>query len=124
MCIRDRIYTCICPLNPHRKIEHILVPELKLGLVTANSFLPLEKALTPYRVIHFTRFTDMEVLKKKKQRMRFNQRMAAELLDESVPVSYTHLSGSKVTIMAEMTEPLMLPIPPKTTITRISMELL
>ena len=72
------IYTCICPLNPHDKIEH------RLGFVTANPFLPLEKALAPYRVIHFTRFTDMEALKKKKQRMRFNQRMAAELLDESV----------------------------------------
>ena len=78
------IYTCICPLNPHDKIEHIFVPELRLGFVTANPFLPLEKALAPYRVIHFTRFTDMEALKKKKQRMRFNQRMAAELLDESV----------------------------------------
>ena len=78
------IYTCICPLNPHQKIEHIFVPELRLGFVTANPFLPLEKALDPYRVIHFTRFTDMEALKKKKQRMRFNQRMAAELLDESV----------------------------------------
>ena len=103
MCIRDRfmeelrtqllqrgfeIYTCICPLNPHDKIEHIFVPELRLGFVTANPFLPLEKALAPYRVIHFTRFTDMEALKKKKQRMRFNQRMAAELLDA---VSYTHL---------------------------------
>lgn len=78
------IYTCICPLNPHRKIDHIFVPELRLGFVTATPFLPLEKSLNPYRVIHFTRFTDMEQLKKKKQRMRFNQRMAAELLDESV----------------------------------------
>lgn len=78
------IYTCICPMNPYTKIEHIFVPELRLGFVTANPFLPLEKALDAYRVIHFTRFTDMEALKKKKQRMRFNQRMAAELLDESV----------------------------------------
>lgn len=78
------IYTCNCPLNPHQKIEHIFVPELRLGFVTANGFLPLEKALDAYRVVHFTRFTDMELLKKKKQRMRFNQRMAAELLDESV----------------------------------------
>lgn len=76
------IYTCLSPFT--LKPEHIIIPELKLCFVTSTPFLPLENILTPYRIIHFTRFTKSDELKKKKQRMKFNLRMASELLNESI----------------------------------------
>lgn len=75
------IYTCFCPLSPRQKIDHILVPELGLAFVTAGKAFPLEKLPEPYRVISFTRFTDMEQLTLRKQRLRFNRRAAEELLE-------------------------------------------
>lgn len=78
------IYTCFCPLSPHQKIDHILVPELGLAFVTAGKAFPVEQLPEPYRVISFTRFTDMEQLAARKQRLRFNRRAAEELLDAAV----------------------------------------
>lgn len=75
------LYTCWCPLNPYGKIDHILVPELGLGFVTAGSSFPMEEFPEPYRVVSFTRFTDLEELSRKKQRLRFNRRAANEILD-------------------------------------------
>ncbi len=76
------IYTAISPLT--LKPEHILVPKLKLGFLTSTSFLPLENAITPYRTIHYTRFCDTEKLKFRKARMKFNLKVAGELLNEAV----------------------------------------
>lgn len=78
------IYTCFCPLSPYQKIDHILVPELGLAFVTAGKAFPTEQLPEPYRVISFTRFTNMEQLAAKKQRLRFNRRAAEELLDAAV----------------------------------------
>ena len=78
------LYTCYCPLNPSSKIDHILIPELGLGFVTAGRSTPPESLPEPYRVISFTRFTDMEQLSKRKQRLHFNRRAAGEILDAAV----------------------------------------
>ena len=32
------IITCYCPLAPFEKIEHIFVPELRVGFMTANDY--------------------------------------------------------------------------------------
>ncbi len=78
------LYTCFCPLNPYSKIDHILIPELGLGFVTAGRSVPAESLPDPYRVVSFTRFTDMEQLGKRKQRLHFNRRAAGEILDAAV----------------------------------------
>ncbi len=78
------LYTCFCPLSPYSKIDHLLIPELGLGFVTAGRSLPLESLPEPYRVISFTRFTDMEQLSRRKQRLHFNRRAASEILDAAV----------------------------------------
>lgn len=77
-----QIYTCSCPLSPYDKIDHILIPSLSLGFVTSNPFL--RPCITPYRTIHFRRFTDMVALKSKKARVSFNRKAAKELLGEAV----------------------------------------
>ncbi len=76
------VFACYCPLDQQNKLEHLLIPELSLGFVTENSYLQPE--LEPYRVIHFSRFTDKSKLRLKKQRLSFNRRAAKEILDEAV----------------------------------------
>ncbi len=76
------VFACYCPLDQQNKLEHLLIPELSLGFVTENSYFQPE--LEPYRVIHFSRFTDKNRLKQKKQRLSFNKRAAKEILEEAV----------------------------------------
>ncbi len=76
------LFCCYCPLGGIDKPEHLLIPELRLGFVTQNSYITYPGE--PYRVIHFSRFTDKEKLKLKKQRIGFNKRAAREMLQEAV----------------------------------------
>jgi hypothetical protein len=78
------IYTCYCPLNPNEKIDHIIIPELSIGFVTTNKFVVED--FEPYRVINFSRFTDIDRLKLKKQRLSFNKKAATELIEEAVSI--------------------------------------
>ncbi len=80
-----RIITCACPLFPHDKLEHILIPSLGLGFTTSNQW---HKADFPvYRRIHAARFTDADRLRQKRQILSFNRRAARELLDEAVNIA-------------------------------------
>ncbi|WMJ24405.1 hypothetical protein RBG61_06995 [Paludicola sp. MB14-C6] len=79
------IYTCFCPLNPDSKIEHLFIPELKLGFITQtkfNNFINIK----PVSVISFTRFTNMTALRNKKQFLSFNKKAAGELINEAISV--------------------------------------
>lgn len=79
------IFGCYCPLTPDEKLEHIIIPELKLGFVTKTPFNDFSD-IAPYKVVNFTRFTDIEKLKLKKQFLSFNKRAAQELIDAAVTV--------------------------------------
>ena len=73
------IYTCYSPLSPYEKIEHLFIPELKLGFMTKNDLL--DPQITPYKVIRFRRFTDQEMLRKFKRRLSFNRKAALQMLE-------------------------------------------
>jgi hypothetical protein len=73
------IITCPCALSPQRKIDHLIIPELQLAFCTTNMFLPI--TVDTRRRIHANRFRDMDLLSKRKQRLRFNHRAIEELLD-------------------------------------------
>lgn len=76
------IIRCGCPLSPHTKTEHILIPDAGVGFTVSNSW---HKADFPvYRRIHAVRFTDTDKLKAFKQRMQFNRRIAKELMAEAI----------------------------------------
>lgn len=77
------VYTCYCPLDAS-KVEHVLIPELSLGFVTANKFV--DTKVQPFRAVNFSRFTNVEKLRRKKQRISFNKKAAAELFEEAVSV--------------------------------------
>lgn len=75
------VISCYCPTDPDTRLEHLFIPALSIGLMTRNRIHPLD--ITPYRVIHARRFTDMEAMRLKKQRLAFNRKGAAEMLRES-----------------------------------------
>ena len=76
------VYTCYCPLEPLSKVEHLLIPQLSLGFVTANKFI--DPKIPAFRTVNFSRFTNVEQLRRKKQRLSFNKKAACELFEEAV----------------------------------------
>lgn len=75
------IITCRCPIFPAEKIEHIFIPSLRLGFMTVNRRHKIEVA--PYRIIHARRFTDEKKYARRKIRIRFALRAAAQLIAEA-----------------------------------------
>lgn len=75
------VISCYCPLFPYDKLEHLIIPELRLGFITASKYAPFE--LEGSRTIHAKRFMDMESFKKKKQRISFNRKAASELIAQA-----------------------------------------
>lgn len=75
------VISCYCPTDPDIRLEHLFIPALSVGLMTRNRIHPLD--VEPFRVIHARRFTDMEAMRLRKQRLAFNRRGAAEMLRES-----------------------------------------
>ncbi len=78
------IISCCCPISPFEKLEHLMVPELRLGFVTANRWHPFD--FENGRTIHARRFTDLEKLSVRKQRISFNRRATQELTDAAASV--------------------------------------
>lgn len=75
------IISCYCPTDPDNRLEHLFIPELSMGIMTSNRAHPLH--VDAYRVIHARRFTDMDAMRMRKQRIAFNRRAAAQMLHES-----------------------------------------
>ena len=75
------IISCYCTLSPNEKLEHIIIPELKLGFVTSNRYHTYTSNI--YRKIHFQRFTDIKNLNQYKNRLNFNKKAVKELINEA-----------------------------------------
>lgn len=78
------VITCMCPLAPTSKIEHLIIPEIGMGIVTSNTAHPA--TFEPSRHINSKRFMDMDSLKKHKYTIGFNNRAGDELLYEAVSI--------------------------------------
>lgn len=78
------IITCMCPLAPTSKIEHLIIPEIGMCLFTSNSAHTAD--FEPTRRINLRRFTDMDAIKKHKYTISFNNRAGDELLYEAVGI--------------------------------------
>ncbi len=76
------IITCPCALHPEEKIDHILIPALRLAFVTDNSWHPT--ALPGQQAVRCTRFLDKGNLTGYRARLRFNCRAAQELIQQAV----------------------------------------
>ena len=75
------IITCPCAMHPEDKIDHILIPSLGLAFLTDNRWHPVQ--LPGAQSVRCTRFLDRENLAGYRARLRFNERAAAELLEQA-----------------------------------------
>ena len=75
------LITCPCAMHPEDKIDHILIPELKLAFLTDNRWHPVQ--LPGVQAVRCSRFLDRENLAGYRARLRFNERAAAELLEQA-----------------------------------------
>ena len=75
-----RVIACPCAVRPGH-LDHLLLPELSCAFVTANRFHE-EYSGNPRR-IHCTRFSEKSGIRARKTRIRFNRKMAQELLSQA-----------------------------------------
>lgn len=76
-----QVISCWCPLCPEEKLEHLFLPQLGLAFLTGNHWHSFDFA--GQRTVHCARFMDGDALRSYRQRMRFDRRVAAELLDQA-----------------------------------------
>lgn len=76
------IITCPCAMHPEDKIDHIIIPSLRLAFLTDNRWHPVQ--IPGVQAVRCTRFVDRENLSGYRARLRFNERAAAELLEQAV----------------------------------------
>lgn len=79
------VISCACPLSPHEKCEHLLIPSIGVGFLTANRFHKME--IPVYRRVHASRFMDPAVLRAHRGQLRFDLKIAEELVDSAVQAS-------------------------------------
>ena len=77
-----RIITCPCAMHPEDQIDHLFIPALRLAFLTDNRWHPV--SLPGVQAVRCARFVDRENLSAYRARLRFNDRAAAELLDQAV----------------------------------------
>ena len=75
------LITCPCAMHPEDTIDHLLIPELRLAFLTDNRWHPVR--LPGVQAVRCTRFLDREHLAGFRARLRFNERAAAELLEQA-----------------------------------------
>lgn len=75
------VVACPSPMAPDR-LEHLIVPGLSLGFVSASPALPCDRR--PYRRLRMDAMADAELIRRSKARLRFSRKVSAALVDEAV----------------------------------------
>lgn len=81
---------CPCGFSPTSRTEHIIIPDLRLGLFTSNSFHPMIGK--PSKRIHAERFIEEDVLRRNKNKLRFLQKTKTEFIGDALQ----HLKNAKI----------------------------
>ena len=76
-------YLCYSPFHAGSEIDQILIPQLGLGFITVNRYLPYQDTLSG-KTINATRFIDKEIFRRQKQRLSFYRKTAHEILEEGI----------------------------------------
>ena len=82
--VRRNGYSCIlchCPTDQHGKLDHLFVPALGLGFVTANSWHPM--AFAGQHNLHASRFMDLSALRGQRSLMSYQKRLAISLMEKT-----------------------------------------
>lgn len=75
------VYSCPCPMSASGRLEHLLIPQLSLCLLTSNKFHPI--AIEGSRRVHTARFFNREQMQSHSFRNSFQRRAARQLLQEA-----------------------------------------
>lgn len=75
------VVTCVCPLAPLTRIDHLLIPSRGVGFAVRSAFHPVEAPAC--RIMHAERFTDKAGLSAHRGRIKFLQRAAENLMDQA-----------------------------------------
>lgn len=89
------VISCPCVLHADCGPQHLIVPELRLAILTDNCYHHFEGTST----VHASRFTDSSLLKTHRSRISFSRRTERELLEEAA-----HASRSALAIHNELEE--------------------
>ncbi len=76
------VIRCLCPLSPESKTDHILIPELSLGVFTSNARHPF--SFENERRVQCARFMNAAELRAHRNRLHFIARARAEMLDAAL----------------------------------------
>ena len=77
------VITSYCPLGPFDKIEHLIIPALRIGFMTSNRMHDFNLLVDPYRIINCKRFLDNDKLKLSKRRIAFNRRAETQMISQA-----------------------------------------
>ena len=77
------IISSYCITNPFEKLEHIIIPQLRVAFITSNRFHKISVSNRQKRV-KASRFTDISKPNNKKQYISFNKKAAHSFLKEAV----------------------------------------
>ena len=72
-----------CITSPYEKLEHIIIPQLKLGFLTSNKFHNIQLNVTEKHVKAY-RFTDIKKLNERKQYVSFNKKASVSFINEAI----------------------------------------
>lgn len=75
------VVACPSPLSPDR-LEHLLIPELSLGFLSACSVLPYQGKT--FRKINMDAMADAELVRRSRSRLRFSKKISLALIEEAV----------------------------------------
>ena len=75
------IITCYCMMSDGQKIDHIMVPNLKLAFVTSNNYHKITGKC--YKTINFNKFLH-KIEDHLEEQMRFNKLMSCKIIDKVI----------------------------------------
>ncbi len=76
------VFSYYCPMNPAEKLEHLDIPALDMGFITANAYHAFDSGVA--KKLNMSRFVDAEKLGAARIRRRFAAKAAKSLLEEAV----------------------------------------
>lgn len=71
-----------CPMDPQNKIEHLIIPDAKIAILTSNEYHYIE--CNCERIIDLNKITNMEKLKDDKEVLKYNKRILDNLINRAI----------------------------------------
>ncbi|HJB40303.1 MAG TPA: hypothetical protein H9943_07910 [Candidatus Ruthenibacterium avium] len=75
------VVACRDCFSPQQQIRHLIVPSLRLAFVTVGGVYPAPSRVS--RTIHAKRFTNMDGIRARRNRLRFNRKSCRDLLSQA-----------------------------------------